>query len=153
MEAQWLEALKIINNTKSPVLPNANDFSTIDQLNSLRSQSHTNLEKLLSLNLKSDGGGDNKEEGKVQGFSQQNTNSGDMLGSTSSVIEDDGRGHARHFAAYSETPVSSKMQKGRKPNESELQKYIQLVSTFYLLFMTGIYFLNYFNVKYEFKKC
>lgn len=133
MEAQWLEALKIINNTKSPVMPNANDFSTIDQLNSLRSQSHTNLEKLLSLNLKGEGGGDHKEDGKMHGFSQQNTNSGDLLGSTSSVIEDDGRGHARHFAAYSETPVSSKDQKRKKQTESELQKYIQLVNIFLVI--------------------
>lgn len=123
MEAQWREAIKIINNTKSPILPNSSDFSTIDQLNSLRSKSHLNLDQLLSFNTRND---QPVAEVKYRksGVSNRPTNV-DGLGSISSVIDD----NFRNLAYGAETPVTSKPEKSKKQEaEHELQKYIQLVS-------------------------
>lgn len=126
MEAQWREAIKIINNnTKSPTFSNSHDFSTIDQLNSLRSKSHVNLDQLLSLNTKND---QPVVEAKCRqsGAANHETNA-DRLGSVSSVINDNFR-HAS-YQLPTETPVTSKPQKSKKQEaEHELQKYIQLVS-------------------------
>ncbi|XP_065169729.1 filamin A-interacting protein 1-like isoform X2 [Atheta coriaria] len=47
MEVQWMEALKIINNTKSPYNSTPID-TTLDQLKSLKVKSHNNLEEVLS---------------------------------------------------------------------------------------------------------
>ncbi|KAL3280256.1 hypothetical protein HHI36_017751 [Cryptolaemus montrouzieri] len=47
MEAQWTEALRIINNGRSPV-PQDDSSSTIDQLHSLHSKSYQNVEALLN---------------------------------------------------------------------------------------------------------
>lgn len=47
MEAQWMEAIKIINN-KSPTSIQNSSISTIDQLNSLQSKSYQNVEALLA---------------------------------------------------------------------------------------------------------
>lgn len=131
MEAQWREAIKIINNTKSPVFPNSNDFSTIDQLNSLRSKSHLNLDQLLSFNTKND---QHLVETKSRKAAESNYNHRatniDALGSVSSVIEDNYRDHLP-YQLPAETPVTSKPQRNKKQEaEHELQKYIQLVSLF-----------------------
>lgn len=114
MEAQWIEALKIINNSKSPLLPNSKDFSTIDQLNSLRSKSQLDFEELLSLNP--------NEQKMVKPEGHYATNKGGV-DSTSSLIEEE-----RGFQAYNEaTPATSRPQKSKKQSEHELQKYIQMV--------------------------
>lgn len=108
MEAQWLEALKIINNTKSPVPQNNKDFSTIDQLNSLRSKSQLDFEELLKAS-----------ETKIV---KPEANKGvETVESVSSLIEDE-----RGFVAFNEdTP--HRPQKNKKQTEQELQKYIQMV--------------------------
>ncbi|CAH1164824.1 unnamed protein product [Phyllotreta striolata] len=48
MESQWSEAMKIIANGKSPSLHEESPFSTIDQLNNLKTKSYSNLEEVLS---------------------------------------------------------------------------------------------------------
>lgn len=136
MEAQWIEALKILNNSRSPVLPNSNDFSTIDQLNSLRCQSQINFEELLSLNAKNEPAeSDNRPKIlKPEGQYNQNNNNNtiDPVDSISSIIEDDGNEGGLRFYQPSEeeTPISSRPAKNKKQSEHELQKYIQLVGSY-----------------------
>lgn len=57
-EAQWLEVLKIINNGKSPTVSNNPDV-TINQLNILKTKSHSNLEEVLSVDSVDDQEKDN----------------------------------------------------------------------------------------------
>lgn len=110
MEAQWLEALKIINNSKSPVPSNTKGFSTIDQLSSLKSKSYLDFEELLNSTEAKNGNTEStNKEGAVENVE-----------STSSLVEDeralkDDRQH--------------RSQKNRKQSEQELQKYMQMVST------------------------
>lgn len=115
MEAQWVEALKIINNTKSPVLPSSRDVNAIDQLNSLRSKSHSNLEQVLSMNLKN-------EDEKNQSYMENS----EVMGSTSSIIADDSRGYSANIE--NETPLIKRPPRSKKQMEAEIQKYLQLVS-------------------------
>lgn len=115
MEAQWLEALKIINNSKSPVLPNSKDFSTIDQLNSLRSKSQLDFEELLNAN----------ESKIVKPEGQHTISKGgiDNVESFSSLVEEEKR-----FSAFNDD-FQQKSQKNKRQTEQELQKYIQMVHT------------------------
>lgn len=114
MEAQWLEALKIINNSRSPVLPNSSDFSTIDQLNSLRSKSQIDFEELLN--------GAETKILKPEGQYTAKKSGVEAVESVSSLIEDE-----RGFTAPNEDP-QHRQQKNKKQTEQELQKYIQMVS-------------------------
>nr|XP_022906194.1 interaptin-like [Onthophagus taurus] len=47
MEAQWLEALKIINNGRSPLT----DLDLTNQLNQLKSKSYNNMEEVLEMGI------------------------------------------------------------------------------------------------------
>lgn len=109
MEANWLEALKIINNGKSPVV--FHDKSAADQLNSLKSKSYTNLEEILLL----------KDDVVTQQARVGNSDNVTMSESLPSMIDDS------YGNKMVETPVSSRGQ-NRQPTDSELQKYIQMVS-------------------------
>lgn len=109
MEANWLEALKIINNGKSPVV--LHDKSAADQLNSLKSKSYTNLEEILLL----------KDDVVKQQARVGNSDNVMMSDSMSSMIDDS------YSNKMVETPVSSRGQ-NRQATDSELQKYIQMVS-------------------------
>lgn len=120
MEAQWLEAIKIINNGKSPIFSQDKSTNTIDQLNSLKSKSYNNLEEIL---LKEDtgavkAGGDFK----VQKVNPPLFQSVDSI---SSIIDDDL--YDKTTQLPTETPVTSRPQKSRQQMENELQKYVHMV--------------------------
>lgn len=108
MEAQWLEALKIINNSKSPVSLNS------DQISSLKSKSYLDFEELLNSNeVKNPEGGRHNEVGM------------ESVESTSSLVEDERK--LKENGQY-------RSQKNRKQSEQELQKYVQMVSCFIVVF-------------------
>lgn len=118
MEAQWLEALKIINNTKSPLPQNSKNFSTIDQLNSLRSKSQLDFEELL-----------NVSETKIlkpEGQYAANKGGVEAVESVSSLVEEE-----RGFVAVN-ADGQFRSQKNKKQTEQELQKYIQMVGVFHV---------------------
>ncbi|KAK4881020.1 hypothetical protein RN001_004339 [Aquatica leii] len=105
MEAQWLEALKILNS-KTPVSPQEKPGVTVDQLNSLKSRSYNNVEEILFREeLKQRASGDYK-----------NTSSPDT------VPEDSQRN-----AEYQQTPLTSRPAKTRQQLDQEMQKYIQML--------------------------
>lgn len=100
MEAQWLEALKIINSSKSsPIATNTINFSTIDQLSTLKSKSYLDFEELLNINEAK-----NANEGRIE-----------TVESCSSLVEGD-KGQ------------SQRSPKNTKQSEQELQKCMQMVS-------------------------
>lgn len=109
MEAQWLEALKIINNTKSPISTNSKDCTTIDQLCSLKSKSYIDFEQLLNVN----------EAKNANSEGQRTANEGGVepVQSFSSLIEEKGLLPNKE----------SRSQKNKKHVEQELQKCMQMV--------------------------
>lgn len=116
MECQWAEALRII--TRSPV-SNEETFSTIDQLNSLKTKSYNNVEEVLAQQ--------HDEHLKAKGSSHSHLPSvrnEDALSSLSNNLE---KYPQEVFAVPVETPVSSRAQGNRQYNENEIQKYISLV--------------------------
>lgn len=123
MEAQWLEALKIINNGRSPVQSNEQDV-TINQLNVLKTKSHSNLEEVLSMDT-----GDEQQRDKPSRFRDSSSIIPPLnLEASGSSLRDD------HFDSYPynvnmETPLSSRP-KTKQQIEMELQRYVQLVSKF-----------------------
>lgn len=106
MEAQWLEALKIINSRT----PSSPDLST-DQINMLKSKSYNNLEELL-------------------GFEDESANNEMRFpGNSNQVIEDYGKPRYTEygFKLLDETPVTSRQPRSKPIIENNIQKYIQMV--------------------------
>ncbi|KAF5291970.1 hypothetical protein FQR65_LT11370 [Abscondita terminalis] len=111
MEAQWLEALKILN-TKTPISPQNKSGDPIDQLNSLKSRSYNNVEEILFREeLRQKASGDYKKTSSPDGLS-------------SPRLED-----AQKNLDYSQTPVTSRQPKTRQQLDEEMQKYIQMLLT------------------------
>lgn len=113
MEANWLEALKIINNGKgkSPVI--LQDKSATDQLKSLKSKSYNNLEEILFLK-------DDLVTQDVKPVKNDN-----MVSESLSSVNDDS-----FVNKMVETPLSSRGKDNHQPTDSELQKYIHMVCRF-----------------------
>ncbi|VEN64702.1 unnamed protein product [Callosobruchus maculatus] len=102
MEAQWAEAVKIITSAKSPSFDDK-AVNTLDQLNSLKTRSYHNVEEVFSQQGLNEEKNENLNDGICSSTSNEN------LG---------------------EAPVSNKTNANDKPfNESEVQKYINLVSS------------------------
>lgn len=109
METQWAEALRIIANGKSsPSFNNEESFSTIDQLNTLKTKSYNNLEEILTKHVNDH-------------FNVEKDNKG-----TLSNAEERNQGDNHKLSM--ETPVSSRSQGNKHYNEHEIQKYINMVS-------------------------
>lgn len=119
MESQWSEALRII--TRSPVA-NEETFSTIDQLNSLKTKSYNNVEEVLAQqhDEQFNAARRSKNSSHAQLPSAQNE---DALSSVSNNLE---KYSQETFNGSIETPVSSRTQ-GNKQYENEIQRYINLV--------------------------
>ncbi|KAK5649297.1 hypothetical protein RI129_000326 [Pyrocoelia pectoralis] len=100
MEAQWLEALKIINS-KSPIVPQDKSAATIDQLNSLKSKSYNNVEEILHAEEPQSFDNDYKNLASPKDFDESNF--------------------------ISTTPLTSRPQKSRQQLDQEMQKYIQML--------------------------
>ncbi|KAF2900663.1 hypothetical protein ILUMI_05526 [Ignelater luminosus] len=120
MEAQWLEAIKIINNGRSPIVSQDKGTNTIDQLNSLKSKSYNNLEEIL---FKEDtatvkAGGDFRAQKAHPPLFQS-------IDSISSIIDDDL--YDKSTQLPTETPVTSRPKKSRQQMENELQKYVHML--------------------------
>uniref|UniRef100_A0A1Y1LAT1 Centrobin n=1 Tax=Photinus pyralis TaxID=7054 RepID=A0A1Y1LAT1_PHOPY len=99
MEAQWLEALKIINS-KSPIIPQERSTTTIDQLNSLKSKSYNNVEEILH--------GEEPHPFEAEKNLASPKDYDDLNLSAT-------------------TPLTSRPQKTRQQLDQEMQKYIQMV--------------------------
>ncbi|KAI4459247.1 centrobin [Holotrichia oblita] len=119
MEAQWLEALKIINNGRSPVVPNDQDV-TLNQLNILKTKSQSNLEEMLSMDVTDD------QTDKQNKFRESSIIPPLNLAASSSSIQDDHFDHYPYSLNNMETPLSSRP-KTKQQIEMELQKYVQLL--------------------------
>lgn len=119
MEAQWLEALKIINNGRSPTVPCCDQDVTMNQLNVLKTKSYSNLEEVLFMDTTGDepcGRGDTAKCGSnVPPLS---------LGASCSSVQDD---NCFPYCTNMETPLTSRP-KTKQQIEVELQKYVHLVS-------------------------
>lgn len=109
METQWSEALRIIANGKSPTL-NEDSFNAIDQLNSLKTKSYSNVEEVLIQHDEHFNTGRNQTENHQASHNTANVNE-------------------RHIRDDVETPVSSRTQGNKQYTDHEIQKYINLVST------------------------
>lgn len=117
MEAQWLEALKIINNGKTPIVAQDKSTNTIDQLNSLKSKSFTNVEEILQKEL---------SNAKMSGDSKMikpNVESSSFF--SNEELNDQNSQLKKQLLM--ETPISSKPERNKQQIENELQKYIHLV--------------------------
>lgn len=118
MESQWNEAMRIIANGKSPTFhEEPTTFSTIDQLNNLRTKSYTNLEEVLSQHDEED-----NYNNMVGRKTLEQEEPCSMLGSNTGKITFD------RFGQQTETPVSSKATQLARPalSETDIQKYISL---------------------------
>lgn len=110
METQWSEALRIIASGKSPTFNNEESFSTIDQLNSLKTRSYNNLEEILTKHVNEHFNADKDSKGTLS--------------------NDEDRNEKDDLKLSMETPVTSRTQGNKHYNEYELQKYINLVSKY-----------------------
>ncbi|GJQ83172.1 hypothetical protein Trydic_g18199 [Trypoxylus dichotomus] len=119
MEAQWLEALKIINNGRSPMVVQNDQDMTINQLNVLKTKSHHNLEEVLSM----DGMEEHRE--KPNKFKEAIVIPPLNLGTSTSSIQQNNLDH-HSFSLNMETPLSSRF-KSKQQVEMDLQKYVQLL--------------------------
>lgn len=107
MEAQWSEAVRILNSGRSPSMPQDQNYA-YEQLNSLKSQSYSNLEELLSVT-------DRKLEQKFAKEKFESASS--TAGEFGEKIEDN----------IEETPVSSRQLRSREQIENDLQRLVALV--------------------------
>lgn len=113
MEAQWHEAVRILNNGRSPGLPQDASIA-LDQLNSLKSRSYNNLEELL-----------NMQERK---YPPKWMNDGELDATVSSVAGDYEQFRKPSTSNDNETPVTSRQPRSRQQIESDLHRFINLVS-------------------------
>lgn len=119
MEAQWLEALKIINNGRSPVIPNDQDM-TINQLNVLKTKSYSNLEEVLSTDTFD-------EQREMENKPKETTVIPPLnLGASTSSMQDNNHDNCP-YSLNMETPLTSRL-KTKQQIELELQKYVQMVN-------------------------
>ncbi|KAK9882211.1 hypothetical protein WA026_019724 [Henosepilachna vigintioctopunctata] len=110
MEAQWAEAMRIINTGRSPVPPD-DSSSTIDKLQSLHSKSYHNMEALL-----------NRE------YDDKATNQPPMHRDSEVQCYDpqvEKRVNYKHCDAAGRR--SSKSKSGKPPDSANLQRYIDLL--------------------------
>lgn len=112
MEAQWSEALRIINNGKTPV-PQDNSSSTIDQLHSLQSKSYQNMEALLSQNV--------EEKARNHHYSHNGNEPYHHYPTT------DKKNHHRKENHGQRSSQQSKSRGNRQHDDGNLQRYINLV--------------------------
>ncbi|KAF5292738.1 hypothetical protein FQA39_LY13897 [Lamprigera yunnana] len=109
MEAQWLEALKILDS-KTPIIPQDQGRGTIDQLNTLKNRSFTNVEEILFKDdPKQKASGDNKK-----------VSSPDTL---SSPVDDFSNKN------MCETPLTSRPHKTRQQSDQEIHKFVEMFLT------------------------
>ncbi|XP_018580065.1 synaptonemal complex protein 1 isoform X2 [Anoplophora glabripennis] len=116
MESQWAEAMRII--TRSPV-SNEETFSTIDQLNSLKTKSYNNVEEVLAQQHEEHFNVARKAQPQFPSFQNE-----DALSSIGNNFEKNPR---EGFDGPVETPVSSRTQGSKPYNENEIQQYINLL--------------------------
>lgn len=101
MEAQWSEALRIINTGKSPVSYD-DSSSTIDQLHSLQSKSYQNMEALLN-----------------QDFEDKSRNQ--------HAAQSDRRNHHKKENQGQRNAQPAKSRGSKPQNDDHLQRYINLL--------------------------
>lgn len=126
MEAQWLQALKIINNDKSPGT-NSPRLTKSENQNKGSDQSLPELKRMLA---SKQGFLNQSEKGSRSGLDQMPVRSTDSL----------------KMEEY-ETPVSSKTQLTQETSQRsdiELQKYVQLVTNIHVEFISK--YNKYFSV-------
>ncbi|XP_018323268.1 myosin heavy chain, skeletal muscle, adult isoform X2 [Agrilus planipennis] len=107
MEAQWIEALKVIeggagNINSSPSTSIPNDPTLGDRLNFLKSTSYNSFERILSQNVN-------------QVLANDNNNQSETITTTAE----------EQHQIREETPLSSRTLKSKQEIENELHKYIQ----------------------------
>ncbi|KAG5895372.1 hypothetical protein JTB14_029596 [Gonioctena quinquepunctata] len=109
MESQWTEAFRIIASGKSPTVKEESTFTTIDQLNSLRTRSYNNIEEILA------------QQQEEQMFKRR-----EKREENCSAANEGEKVLQAVFESRDETPVSSRV-KSNKFSEGDIQKYIQLL--------------------------
>lgn len=112
MEAQWYEAVRILNSGRSPGLPQDANL-TLDQINLLKSRSYNNLEQIV-----------NGTERDVA----EKKYSNDVMDDTASSAGGEYEDARRNIDHFQNTPVTSKQPRSRNEIENDLQRYINLVS-------------------------
>lgn len=120
MEAQWQEAIKILNNSRSPGVTTDSNKNALEELNMLKSKSYSNLEELLNVSEKKPDNEGNKQistmDLNVSGVSDYDT--------YNSV--------QKNKYKFNETPVTSKTFRSRQQIENDLHRYINLVCFKYI---------------------
>nr|XP_023019518.1 myosin-4 isoform X1 [Leptinotarsa decemlineata] len=123
MESQWTETFRIIASGKSPTLNDETTFSTVDQLNSLKTRSYSNVEEVLAQQ--------HEEQFNIIKRRDRRENSVFGNGYNEKVLQD-------AVVCMDETPVSSRTKdmeapvvsskiKGNQFSENDIQKYIHLL--------------------------
>lgn len=112
MESQWNEALKIITSGRSIRSMDESAFTTVDQLNSLKTKSYNNLEDVLSQHDE-----DQLDSGRKQ-------NNKEETGPTNDKSE---KLDFHQFIPDNDTPVSSRFPQNRPLNGSEFQHFLSLL--------------------------
>ncbi|XP_044761788.1 synaptonemal complex protein 1-like isoform X2 [Coccinella septempunctata] len=112
MEAQWTEALRILNNGRSPA-PQEDSSSTMDQLHSLQSKSYQNMEALLSQEFEDKSRNQHYVHNGKEGYHQNQ--------------QSDKRNHHRKEGHGQRSSVASRSRGGRQQDDGHLQRYINLL--------------------------